>query len=288
MHSRLGAVRAAAVLAVFVAAGAAGCSSGGTGKSSSSSGTKMTAAQELAATLKTTQQAKSYGASMSMQISGIPGAGSPGGYSMTGTIRTQRQPTLLSEFDFNSFQMMGNNLGSMTEIVTPQAIYMKMPMLSAELHKQWMKLPFSDLKANGAALSQLLSQAQSGDPLSDAQLLAGAKNTRTVGTGTVNGVPVTELAGSEPATAGLSRLPASMRQSMGQNIEKLGIGQIQFQIWVDGNHDIRKEIVKEIGSTINMTLSSTLTSINQPVNISLPSGTQVATLPSSLLHGSGL
>lgn len=145
MQSRLGAVRAAAVLAVVVAAGAAGCSSGGTtGKAASSTpATKMTAAQELAATLKNTQQLKSFSASMSIKISGIPGASGSSNMSMSGTVQGQRQPSLLEEFDASSFEVAGQNLGSMTEIVTPKAFYMKMPMMTAELHKQWMELPFS-------------------------------------------------------------------------------------------------------------------------------------------------
>lgn len=287
MQSRLGAVRAAAVLAVAVAAGAAGCSSGGTGKASSTPGTKMTAAQEVAATIKNSQQVKTFKASMNIHVSGIPGAGRSGSMSLAGTVEGQRQPSLLEEVDASSIQAMGQDIGAMTEIVTPKAFYMKMPMLSAELHKPWMELPFSELKGNGAALSQLLSQAQSGDPLSDTRLMAGAKNVRTVGTGTVDGVPVTELEGSEPATAALAKLPASARATLGQEIEKLGVGQIQYQAWVDGQHNIRKMIVKEIGSTLNETISMTVTSINQPVHISLPPSGQVATIPASALRGSG-
>ncbi|HEX6451498.1 MAG TPA: hypothetical protein VF060_18790 [Trebonia sp.] len=284
MQSRLGAVRTAAVLAAIVAVGAAGCSSGGS--SSSSPATKVSAMQELAATVKKmndTQQVKTYVASLALQVGGIPG--SSGDFSMAGTIESQRQPSPLAEFDASSFQMSGQSVGSMTEIVTPKAAYMKMPMLSAELHKEWIELPFSSLKRNGAGLSQLISQAQDTDPLSATQLLAGAKNARTVGTGTVGGVAVTELAGSEPINAGLAKLPASMRTSLGQEMEQLGVGQVTFQVWIDGQHDIRKAIVKEIGGTLNETMSFTVTGINQPVSISVPAPSQVATIPASALSG---
>jgi hypothetical protein len=280
VQSRLGAACAAAVLAAITAAGAAGCSS--------SSGTRVNAAQELAATLKNAQQIKTYAASMSIQVSGIPGAASSGSFSIAGNIKGQRQPTALAEFDASSFQMMGTDLGSMTEIVTPQAFYMKSPMMTAALHKQWIELPFSELKGNGAALSQLISQAQSSDPLSDAQLMAGAKNVQTVGTGTVDGVSVTELEGSEPVNAALAKLPASTRASLGQEMEQLGVGQVQFHVWVDGQHNVRKIIVKEVGSTLNETISMTVTSINQPVSISLPSTSQVTTIPASALSGAGM
>jgi len=284
VQSRLGAVRAAAVLAAVIAVGAAGCSSGGSSSASSSFGTKVSAMQELAATVKKmndTQQVKTYTASMTMQVSGIPG--SAGAFSMAGTIDSQRQPSLLTEFDASSFQMSGADVGPMTEVVTPKALYMKVPMLSAALHKQWMELPFSALKGNGASLSQLLSQAQDTDPLSATRLLAGSKNARTVGTSTVGGVAVTELAGSEPASAGLAKLPASMRASLGQEMERLGVGEVTYQVWVDGQHDIRKAIVKEVGSTLNETMSFTVTGINQPVSISVPASSQVTNIPASAL-----
>ena len=284
MQSRLGAACAAAALAAITAAGAAGCSSGG----SSSSAMRVNAAQELAATLKNAQQIKTYTASMSIQVSGIPGAGSSGGFSVAGSIKGQRQPTALAEFDASSFQMMGTDLGSMTEIVTPKAFYVKAPMMTAALHKQWIELPFSELKGNGAALSQLISQAQSSDPLSDAQLMAGAKNVRAVGTGTVDGVSVTELEGSEPVNAALAKLPASTRASLGQEMKQLGVGQVQFRVWVDGQHNVRKMIVKEVGSSLNETISMTVTSINQPVSMSLPPTSQVSTIPASALSGAGM
>lgn len=288
MQSRLGAARAVAVLAIVAAAGAAGCSSGKPASSSGSSGAKLTAAQELAATLRSEQQIKTFDASMSMHVTGIPGAASAGGLTVSGTIEGQRQPSLLEEFHADTMRMLAQNVGPMTEIVTPKAFYMKMPMLSAAMHKPWLELPFSELKGNGAALSQLLNQAQSGDPLSQARLMAGSTNVRTVGTGTVAGVPVTELTGSESANAAIAKLPASTRATLGQEMEKLGVGQIQYQAWVDAQHNIRKLIVKETGSTLNETISMTVTGINKPVSISLPSSAQTATIPASALNGTGL
>jgi hypothetical protein len=81
--------------------------------------------------------------------------------------------------------------------------------------KPWIEIPGSDLKSGSAAgLAQMLGEAQSGDPLSDAQLLAGAKNTRTVGTAALNGVPVTEITGSEPVATALANLPTDLRSSL--------------------------------------------------------------------------
>lgn len=283
MQSRLGTVGAAAVLAA-VAVAAAGCSSGG----SSSSGARVSPAQQLAATVKNAQSINSFTAEMSVRGNGISGAGmmGAGNVALNGTFSEQRQPTEIARFDVGSLQASGANLGPMSTITTPSALYLKMPMISALTHstKPYLKIPASALKSGG--LSSLIGQAQSSNPLSAAQLLAGATNTRTVGTGTVNGVAVTELEGSEPVSAALAKLPANVRSSFGQDIQKLGVGQIKFQAWVDGQHNFRKLIVNEIGRTLNETVTVTVTSINQPVHISVPPAAQVSTLPASALRGS--
>jgi hypothetical protein len=290
VQSRLGVAGAAAVLAVVVAAGAAACSSGGSGNSSSSASSNMDAAQELAATLTNSQNISSFTATMSVKASGVPGMSQSGSgdTTLTGNFSYQKQPSELAEFDASSLQSSGMNLGSMSTITTPSAIYLKMTMISALMHssKPWLELPVSELKSGGA-LSALISQAQSSNPLSDAQLLGGAKNVRTVGTSTIDGVAVTEIDGSEPATAAIAKLPASLRTTLGQNIEKLGIGQIKFQAWVDGQHDFRKLIVNEVGSSLNETVEFTVNTINQPVNIAVPSAGQATTIPASALSGAG-
>lgn len=281
MQSRLGAAGAAAALAIVVGASAAACSSGGPAKASPAAGN---AKQLLALTLANSQNVSSFTATMDVKASGSSGAAE--NMSMDGTFSYQKQPAQLAEFNAGSLKAEGLPLGSMTTITTPSAIYLKMSMLSSMLHssKPWLKLPVSELK-NGGALSALISQAQSSNPLSDAQLLAGATDTRTVGTSTVNGVAVTELEGTESATAAIAKLPASLRSTFGQNIEKLGIGQIKFQAWVDGQHNLRKLIVSEAGKTLSETVGITVNSINQPVNVAVPSASQATTVPASALGG---
>jgi len=283
--------RTAAVVAAIVAVGTAGCSSAGSSSSSPSSGASANATAELTASVSRMtdeQQIKTYAASISWQASSTPGSGSSESFSLSGTSQSQRQPTQLTGLDVSSIKALGLNMGSMSAVVTPTILYINLPILSAAAGKPWAEMPFSETTGTGLGLSQLLGDAQNVDPLSSAALLAGATDVRTIGTGSVDGVPVTELSGSEPASAGLAKTPVSMRAPLGKEISQLGIGQVTFQVWIDGQHDIRKEIVTESGSKFTETKSFTITSINQPVSISTPPASQVAAIPASVLNMAGL
>jgi hypothetical protein len=285
-RNRLGSGVAALAIAV---AGAAGCSSGGSGPAGATPAPTAPPGPLLAAALKNARNVRSYTAALTIQSSGIPGLGAlgSGGLTMSGPYSYRQQPSL-REFKANRVQTGQLPLGSLDEVATPTTVYVKMPAITTLLHasKPWVEVPLSELKS-GSGLSQLLEQAQSSDPLSAAQLLAGATNTRTVGTTTLNGVPVTEIAGSEPGTAALAKLPASLRASLGQSVQKLGLKQISFTGWVDGQQDFRKLVIKETGRTVNESVTMNLTSIGKPVSISGPPAGQATMLPAGALSGTG-
>jgi hypothetical protein len=54
---------------------------------------------------------------------------------------------------------------------------------------------------------------------------------------------------------------------------------VNFRIWIDGQHRVRKETEVESvnGMTINTTV--TITAINQPVNITIPPASQTFSQP---------
>ena len=284
MQSRLGAACAAAVLAAITAAGAVGCSSGGSGAATAP---RASANQLLSSSLRNLQGIGSYTAALTVKASGIPGTGG-GGITMSGTYSSQEKPSPLREFNATKVQVAQLPIGAMDEVTTPAALYAKMPVLTALTHasKPWVRIPEQGLQQGSATgLDQLLGEVQSVDPLSVARLLAGARNVRTVGTSTVSGAPVTEISGSEPGSAALSSIPASLRSSLGQTVRKLGIKQITFQAWIDGQRNVRKLAVIVTGSAARETFNSTVTSVNKPVNISVPAAGQAETIPASALRG---
>jgi hypothetical protein len=279
---------AAAGAIVIIAAGVAGCSSGGSPAGKSGTSSTAAAAQspeqaiELAAS--TARNVNSFTATMSIRAS----SGSSGSFNLAGTISEQLHPSVLAEADYSTFSAAGQSIpGGMSEIITTSSLYMKLAVLTQELHttKPWVEIPFSALsKASGVNISSLIGQLQTSSPLDQSQLFAGAENVRQAGTGVVDGVPVTEYTGTVVMSKALAKLPASLRTTFGQDIEKAGISSVRFTEWVDGQHHVRKTTVSETGSTINETMTTTVTSINQPVSIQVPPASQTSALPASILN----
>src|SRR5487761_1707641 len=206
---------------------------------------------------------------------------------LSGTMQIRTRPSLLAEVDMSTFSIAGHSLsGGMQEILTNRAIYMKMALLSQQLHKPWAEIPFATLqRGTGVNLGQLIQQVQSNNPLVQTQMLASAKNVRAVGTQTIDGVKTTRYTGSYTVAAGIAKLPSSLRATERKGLAALGIKVVDFNAWIDAQHQMRKIVVAENGSTERMTVTLQVTSINRPVSVTIPPASQVATIPASALRG---
>jgi hypothetical protein len=279
---------AASAIAIL-ASGMAGCSSGGNSaaKSTATAARPLTPQQSIQLAARTTSSVNSFVGTLSASITAPSGTGD-----ITGTFTEQLHPSLLARVDISTFDMAGQSLpGGISEIVTANSFYLKLGMLTQALHtsKPWIEIPFSAInKATGVNLGALFSQLQTSSPLTQTMMFAGATNVRTVGTGTVDGVPVTEYNGTISMTDAMAKLPASLRASMGQQVQKAGISSMRFTAWVDGQHIVRKEIINETGSSFAETMTITIGSINQPVSIQVPPASQTTALPASVLNSSGV
>src|SRR6202167_5803538 len=254
-------------LAAIAAAALAGCAAGSSGTGATGAGTHAAAASspldavQLAA--KTTGGANSFSGTMSVQATAKPGAPSSDDVSMTATMAEQLRPSLLTEVQIGTLSAAGQSLpGGLSEIVTPSSLYMKWSLLTQELHttKPWLVIPVSALsKSSGVNLSQLFSQATNSSPLNESQMLAGASGVRKVGTGTIDGVPVTEYTGTVSLDKGMQYLSGSSKAAMQKQIAAAGLSTATFTVWVDA----------------------------QPVNIQIPAADQTTSLPTSALGSLG-
>jgi hypothetical protein len=256
---------------------AAGCGSGGTHPTTQA----LSPRQAITLAANHASQVNSFGSVMSVTMSGTVNG------TMAGTMHIRSRPTRLVDADFSKFDVGGQNLpGGMHEIVTDRAIYLKMALLTQELHKPWVKISFSQLQQSaGINLSQLTQQVQSNNPLVQTRMLTAAKDVRAVGTQTIDGVSTTHYAGSYPISAGLAKLPASARALAEKGLRTLGTKTVRFNVWIDGQHQTRKIVVTETGSAETTKVTMQVTSINQPVSVTLPPASQVATIPASALQG---
>jgi hypothetical protein len=261
---------------------AAGCSSASTAASSHRTSTdhplSATAAIQLAAAHA--RLATSFAGTMSITGTGAAAV------TVAGTMTAQNQPSLLAEANFPTVTAAGMSVtGGMTEIIDSKALYMRSSVLSTMTGgKPWLEVPFSELGGNVASLiNQAEQEEQEGNPLLQTQELAGATGVRMVGRSTISGVPVTEYTGSYSVASALDKLPASVRSNEQQAAAEAGVKTATFTIWLDGQQQVRKLVVTELGSKENLTVTMTVTSINQPVNVQLPSASQVTVIPASVL-----
>jgi hypothetical protein len=289
MGARTGssALYVAGVTAILAAA-LAGCATSNSGTGATKASTQISPLSAVRLASKTTSGASSFTGTMSLQAAAKSGSNSQD-VSMTATMAEQLHPSLLAEVQIGTLSAAGSTLpGGLDEIVTPSALYMKWAFLTQELHltKPWLGIPLSSLsKGTGINLGQLFSQATSSSPLNESQMLAGASHVRKVGTGTIDGVAVTEYTGTLSLDKGIQYLSGSVKSQVQKEITAAGLTTATFTVWIDANNTMRKAVVHENGANLTETVTVTVATLNQPVNIKVPAADQTSPLPSSALSG---
>jgi hypothetical protein len=286
----------AAGLAVIIVTAATGCaasssSSAGAARPSATAPANALDAVKLAA--QAASSANSFTGTMSLQATVKPGAAnsssSAGAVSMSATFAEQLQPSLLASVNIASLSYTGMSLpGGLAEIVTPSTLYLKWSYLTQLMHlsKPWLSIPLSSVgQGSGVNLSQILGQTTGTGPLTQSQLLQGATSVRQVGTGTVDGVPVTEYTGTLQLDKAISYLSGAAKAQLQQAMANAGLTVATFTVWIDGQHTVRKAVVTEVGTDLSETITTTITSINQPVSIAVPTADQTSPVPSGNLSG---
>jgi hypothetical protein len=266
---------------VLAACSAGGGSQSAAGATSASSASPQSARQTILLAAHNAQRVTSFTGTMGITVN--PSGQGP--VTMSGTISEQLSPSLQAEIDFASIEGTGQAIpGGLDEIVTRDAIYIKMSVLTQALHtsKPWVVLPLSEVsKLSGTDLNTLFSQAQTNNPLAQTQMLTASPDVHKVGPGVVGGVPVTEYAGTYSIAKGLASLPPSLRKSLSSQLASLGVKTGQFHVWIDGQNQVRKLIVALKASKLTETVTETITSVNQPVTITLPNASDTYTIPAS-------
>lgn len=279
-------------ITVIVAAAITGCSANssshaGAGAGGSASQAPASALDTVKLAAKTASSANSFTGTMDLRATAKPGAagssGSTRALSMSATFAEQLHPSLLASVSIASLSTAGTSLpGGLTEVITPSTLYLKWSFLTQALHlsKPWLAVPVSSIsKSSGVNLGQMLNQATGNGPLAQSQMLQGATSVRQVGTGSIDGVPVTEYTGTLPLDKGISYLSGAAKAQLQQAMASAGFTQATFTVWIDGQHTVRKAVVTEAGKDVTETITTTITSVNQPVNIAVPAAGQTSPLP---------
>jgi hypothetical protein len=262
----------------FTPAGGQSSSSNGSGSGSSSQGSgtsqgsggqtgSESAVQAVQAAADQSKKVNSYSIRMDETLTGATAQ------HITGNMQFRLKPSLLAQVDLSIPP------ASVNEILTSKAAYLKVPGLGST-GKPWVKLSFTGKNSAGAALGQLLQQVETSNPANQTAALTASKDLRKTGTELVNGIQTTRYEGTYSASEQLRKLPPALRKTTSKSIAALGITKVQFTIWIDGQHQMRRVITVEKGSSTTITTKLDIISVNQPVNVTLPPPSQVTSAPS--------
>jgi hypothetical protein len=250
----------------FTPAGGQGSSSGpGSGGQTGSE----TAAQAIQAAADQAKKINSYAIRMDESLTGATAE------HITGNMQFRLKPALLAQVDLSIPP------ASVNEILTTKVAYLKIPGLGST-GKPWVKLSLAGKNGTGAALGQLLQSAENSNPANQTAALTASKDLRKTGTEVINGIPTTRYEGSYSVADQLKKMPPALRKITSQSIAALGVTKVQFTIWIDGQHQMRRVITVEKGSSSTITTKLDIISINQPVNVTVPPPSQVTSAPANL------
>jgi hypothetical protein len=203
------------------------------------------------------------------------------GETISGRVVEQLKPALLLSMTLNIGigGAPGETLGG---IITGKAMYLHSSAFTKAAGKPWIEIPFSILGGANSSLAQLFKSLSKINPAQQVEVFAGARNVRDAGTQVVNGVSTTHYAGSIAPSAGLAALPSGLRKALAPGLKAIA-GDIRFNLWIDGQHQIIKALDTETVNGQTVTTTVMFSAINQPVHITLPPTSQVATIPAGAL-----
>ena len=198
------------------------------------------------------------------------------------TVKEQLRPTLLA--DVNMYTTWRGFSQSQHEFLSATALYLQTPQPDPGV-RPWTEFPFSELGHSlESGISSLLQSAQNTNPAQQTQLLTTSKNVHVVGTQVVDGVETTHYRGTISAATAFGSLQPAVRNGLAAQL-KLITGTIHFDVWIDAHHMMRRLVSVETAAGKPLTATENITAVNEPVRITLPTGSQVGIMPASALGG---
>lgn len=207
--------------------------------------------------------------------------------SFASALREESGP--FNETAVTSYKRDGKDVlpGGSDSVVTPTVLYIRAAALSRYYHttKPWVTLSPATFLTVSAKLPNSTTGTPGaffGDPSIGVGLLTTSTDVRAVGTGSVNGVRVTEYEGAYSAASGLAYIKATFGSSPGgqaSQVTAMGLATVRFRAWLDPQLRPLKLVLIEAGTHANLTVTQTIVSINQPANIQFPLASETYIVP---------
>ena len=174
-------------------------------------------------------------------------------------------------------------VGTATMLVTTDAVYLKLPMLSSVLHKTWAKISFkSSTSFGGIDLGQFAGQAQQLQPGQYLSMLASSTNVKAVGKATIDGVSTSHYTGTVDLQKALATLP-DVPEIWTKLATSQGLKAVHIDAWIDAGHRPRKLVMTLASTAVSLTVNLHLSSYGVKVTVTPPASSQTLDLTHGLL-----
>lgn len=186
------------------------------------------------------------------------------------------------------------NFGQMQEIMTPTAMYMRLPdamsgMLGSS-GRPWLVMRYSELKKFGVDYAKLMNQGSGGDPSSMLRMLGRATQIHRAGTSTVDGLPTTKYTGS----ASFADLLRAEGMDSAIDLSKMPPGTadttLDFAVWLDKAGLPRRMQMKMGGDAFeggSMDMTITFLHYGTKVSVTVPPASIVTDMSAFLKQNGG-
>ncbi|MDX6255676.1 MAG: hypothetical protein QOJ11_2010 [Frankiales bacterium] len=197
-------------------------------------------------------------------------------------------PSQAADLTLTGVHVAGTAVGTARMLVTDQAIYVKLPMLSSLLHKPWAKISFKDSTSiGGVDLGQFAGQAQQLQPVQYLSMLASSANVKPVGKPvTIDGVSTRHYTGTVDLQKALAALP-HVSEVWSKLATSEGLKAVHLDAWLDSANRPRKLTMTLSSAALSLTVNLHLSSYGVKVVLTTPPSGQTLDLTKGLLGSLG-
>jgi hypothetical protein len=192
-------------------------------------------------------------------------------------------PSQAADLTLTGVHVGDATVGTARMLATSQAVYLKLPMLSSVLHKQWAKISFKDTTSfGGVDLGQFAGQAQQLQPGQYLSMLATSANVKAVGKATIDGVSTNHYKGTVDLQKALASLP-NVPEIWTKLATSEGLKAVHIDAWIDAGHRPRRVTMTLASAALSLTVNLHLSSYGVKVTVTPPASSQTLDLTHGLL-----
>ncbi len=194
--------------------------------------------------------------------------------SLKGEGRYTAEPDYATEMSFSDFSAAGQSIpGGMEMRQIGDVLYLRMPGLGELAGFEWLKMDLGELgDMAGFDLGELAKQQQLSDPRAQLQILLSSGDIAPVGEEEVDGVTTMHYAGTvDPGQIATQQgFDAEIQEALQSAYTQLGVSEIAYDLWVDGDFQVRKMTIEMPTGSGGMTISMAMGDFGSTVTVEAP------------------